>query len=210
MPDLERKFYTDADLDAAVRKITPQFYPQWLNFSRPIEKADFARYVLLYGEGGIYADLDVELLRPMYDLCECGSALLPMELLWELPPRVSYLRKRKRHTRLFMGQSVMISPKGWEVWLDLMQYLVDNYVQDGYETFNTGPDGVTAFFNRKPGSCQLYKTKPILGLLNGPFSIHHATGSWRTKDSISRKAKMEAKHADQFQNSSLKEPSCFF
>jgi mannosyltransferase OCH1-like enzyme len=115
MPDLQRKFYTDTDLDAVVRESTPQFYSQWSNFSRPIEKADFARYVLLYAEGGIYADLDVELLRPMYDLCACGNALLPMELLWELPPRQSYFKKRQRHTRLFLGQSVMISPKGWEV-----------------------------------------------------------------------------------------------
>ena len=105
---------------------------------------------------------------------------------------------------MLLGQSIMISPKGLQVWLDLMKYLVQHYRKDGYETLNTGPDGVTAFFNRK-GSCERYRTKAILGLLQGPFSVHHATGSWRTASSLRRKKGL----VGALQSTALEEASCF-
>ena len=197
MPQLQRKFYTDADLPAVVKKYTPQFYEQWSAFHRPVEKADFARYVLLYGEGGVYADLDVELIKPLDDfLGGFAPVVLPLELKCELVPAKHFWNSRGRISRGFLGQSIMLSAKGQRVWLQLMEYLIQHYEKDGYETFNTGPDGVTEFFNSSPDMCKAHGVRAVLGLLAGPYSVHHGTGSWRSPDALLRKRKTMAKHAE--------------
>jgi mannosyltransferase OCH1-like enzyme len=37
----------------------PEFIQLWNDFTQPIMKADFIRYLILYHEGGIYLDLDI-------------------------------------------------------------------------------------------------------------------------------------------------------
>ena len=112
---LKRKFYTDADLPGIVQKYAPEFYAEWLKMERPVEKADFSRYAIMYGEGGIYADLDVELLSPhgLLELRSLGQIILPRE--------EHRMIAHKWIGKSFVGQSFLVSPPKNTFWRDLMQ-----------------------------------------------------------------------------------------
>ena len=45
----------------------PDFVELWGDFNEPIQRADFARYIILHHEGGIYLDMDI---HPMKDISE--------------------------------------------------------------------------------------------------------------------------------------------
>ena len=60
---LERKFYNDEDINNYVKNNMPKLLPFFMSMKRKIEKIDFFRYVVLFNEGGIYADMDTTLLE---------------------------------------------------------------------------------------------------------------------------------------------------
>ena len=50
----------------------PQYVPLFQSYSDPLERADAIRYFILYEFGGIYADLDMEFLKPLDSLLNQG------------------------------------------------------------------------------------------------------------------------------------------
>ena len=66
--------WSDEDNRALVRDVFPEllnFYDElWHNILR----VDLIRYLILFEHGGIYADLDVELLRPISQLLASASS----------------------------------------------------------------------------------------------------------------------------------------
>ena len=76
-PDWTYKLWTDADNDAFVRAKYPDFYPTFAGFPKGIMRADVIRYLLMDGLGGLYLDLDYEMLRPFDRLNFC--CVVPFE-----------------------------------------------------------------------------------------------------------------------------------
>jgi len=68
-PGWEYKFYDDSACREAVQKYFPAFLPVYDRASL-IQKTDIFRVIAVYGEGGFYLDMDVEMLAPLDDLCE--------------------------------------------------------------------------------------------------------------------------------------------
>ena len=68
MPDWEYVLMTDDMNDQFVRTYFPDFYSHYVNFPYPIQRADAIRYMWLYKHGGIYMDMDFELIKPLDDL----------------------------------------------------------------------------------------------------------------------------------------------
>lgn len=66
-PEYEYKLHNDEEIIAYIAKYFPIFVPYLKNL-KPIEVIDLARYVILYIEGGIYADVDTYCMRPMDEL----------------------------------------------------------------------------------------------------------------------------------------------
>ena len=73
MPDWEYVLMTDEMNDQFVKTYFPDFYHYYVNFPYPIQRADAIRYMWLYKHGGIYMDMDFELIRPLDDLFTSGS-----------------------------------------------------------------------------------------------------------------------------------------
>lgn len=67
--DYEYKLWTDDDNDELIRVQFPEFYNFYLTL-RPIDKADFARFLYIYQYGGIYADVDVVMFRKIDDVLD--------------------------------------------------------------------------------------------------------------------------------------------
>jgi len=63
-PDWSYKLWTDKENDEFVRKEFPEFYGIFSLFPRSIMKADVIRYLLMFRFGGVYLDLDYEVLKP--------------------------------------------------------------------------------------------------------------------------------------------------
>jgi len=64
-PDFRYRLWTDKDCRALVRSAFPEFLQTFDAYDYDIQRADVMRYLILLHQGGIYADLDVECLRPL-------------------------------------------------------------------------------------------------------------------------------------------------
>lgn len=67
-PDWEYRLWTDRDVERYVTKRYPDLRESYAGLSYGIQRADLARYLILHGCGGVYADLDVECLCPLSEL----------------------------------------------------------------------------------------------------------------------------------------------
>ena len=56
------RLHVDADFDAFVQQHFSWFWPTWQRLTPFIKKVDAIRYMWLYVDGGVYADLDLDLL----------------------------------------------------------------------------------------------------------------------------------------------------
>jgi mannosyltransferase OCH1-like enzyme len=76
-PDWTYRLWTDADNDAFVRTEYPDFHAAFTALPKNIMRADVIRYLLMDRLGGMYLDVDYEMLRP-FDLLHY-SAVIPWE-----------------------------------------------------------------------------------------------------------------------------------
>lgn len=60
------KMWTDDDLHDLVKRHFAWFYPIFASYPHPIYRADAGRYIILYLYGGIYIDMDYEILHDFY------------------------------------------------------------------------------------------------------------------------------------------------
>merc|ERR1712078_485583 len=103
-----------------VKLAFPDLAPAIANMRTTIEVTDICRLALMYLHGGIYADLDQQLLdsSAMRKLVASGGVYLPFE-----------------KGRL-VGQSILISPPGHPLWPALARAMVMQYDRNCYETQN--------------------------------------------------------------------------
>jgi len=64
----EYKLWNHTDVFNLIKTNYPKYLQLWEDFTQPIMKADFARYIILYHYGGIYIDMDIYPLRDFDDL----------------------------------------------------------------------------------------------------------------------------------------------
>lgn len=76
MPDWTHVLMDDEDNLNFVKKHFPDFLPYYESFKYPINRADAIRYMWLYVYGGIYMDLDVEILTSLEPLLKEGDLIL--------------------------------------------------------------------------------------------------------------------------------------
>jgi mannosyltransferase OCH1-like enzyme len=62
--DFEYKFYSDEDMFNYMQSHFPEFWDRFFSLPKKIMKVDMFRYFLMYGEGGVYADLDYLFFKP--------------------------------------------------------------------------------------------------------------------------------------------------
>ncbi len=75
-PAFEHELWDDADNRNFIRTRFPWFLPTYDAYPAEIYRADAVRYFYLYCFGGIYADMDVECLKPLDDLLPLGGVVL--------------------------------------------------------------------------------------------------------------------------------------
>lgn len=118
-PGWDLRFWTDASLEAFIRRDWPDFLPVWQGYPQGIMRADLGRYLLLESFGGVYADLDAECLASFEALVAEERVVLGYE-----PPRHAETERVKlRGFKAVVGNAVMASPPGHPFWAHLRRLL---------------------------------------------------------------------------------------
>lgn len=194
-PGWEYRFWTDEDLLAFMRDQRPDLLELYLSYSRPVQRADLARYAILEKFGGIYADIDTRCLASLEPIAGDHRVILCEE-----PERHHEPARVRGMDRLWFN-GTMASPPNHPFWkqvIDLCRLMADQRDRDVLET--TGPLLLTAAVDRwddmdalSLNSCGLFADIDVHGRESGAesygsfghltLSTHLWKGSWYLRKS---------------------------
>ena len=106
MPDWEYVLMTDKDNRKFVKKHFPDFLKYYDGFPHNIQRADAIRYMWLYVNGGIYMDLDFEVLHPIDSLFTSD---------------IDVYLVSSSNIGSYLTNSFMASKPGCKLWLDCIE-----------------------------------------------------------------------------------------
>lgn len=187
-PNWEYRLWTDVDNDNFVKNEYPDFYNIYNGFSRGIMKADVIRYLIMYKIGGVYLDLDYEVLQPF----DFGNHTIV------LPKNRSITYGDEQDE---LGNCIFASEPGHRFWADVIADLKSNPpITDNYsEVINaTGPGLLTRIFKANnytdiylpdrlvyhPPSPNNKKDAEKIRNNGISLGIHHPWGSWKERLSL--------------------------
>jgi mannosyltransferase OCH1-like enzyme len=184
-PDWEYRLWTDRDNMDFVKKNYPEFFNIFSNYKKNIMRADVIRYLIMDKIGGLYLDLDYEMIKPFDFLND--SVVLPFNRSIKFGDIEDSL-----------GNCIFASVPDHRFWKDVISHLSINkiniteyiqvldatgpglltriFFQNQYEDINT-PDRMV-FHPPVPANKKEYHE--ILN--NGvSYGIHHGWGIWKER-----------------------------
>ncbi len=186
-PGWEYKLWTDADNEGFVRDEFPEFYKIFMGFSRAIMRADVIRYLIMSKIGGVYLDLDYEVLKPF----DFGNHSLILPLNRSL---------KNGDPKDALGNCFFASAPGQPFWQDVINDLRQNppSVSDPSQiTKATGPLFLTRVYeSHKDHYRNIYLPDKMIYHPSFPNSkknrkrirrngvslgMHHPWGSWKER-----------------------------
>ena len=188
-PSWEYRLWTDDDNRVFLKKHYAWFLPIYDSYSEKIMQVDAVRYFLLYHFGGVYADLDLECLRPIDLLLEGKQVVIGCE-----PPHhvdQHNAKKRGGGNRILCNAFMASVPRHpfWEYLMRSLPVCCD----ETDPLLATGPFFLTRFGelyqNKQDISIESHEVLYPLnknmigkywhkGLLKHAYTIHHWRGSW--------------------------------
>ena len=190
-PTYEYQYWTDERNRDFILHQFPEYLSLYDAYPLAIERAELARYLILYYFGGIYVDMDFEALRPIDNL------LAGAELLFGLEPDSHAARAgvRERGLRRIVCNAFMASTPQHPFWTHFFAYLRrakdEPTVLDATGTFllTRACDSYSAAENIVfISAAQLYPidneemrnfdASTIRKRLESAYAIHHWAGSW--------------------------------
>lgn len=181
-PEWTYRLWTDDAMEPFVREHFGPLLENFYAMPRHIMRVDTFRYMVLYVQGGVYADLDVRFLKPVDAMIADCALLLPAET-------------DDTGQANFLGQHFMAACPGHALWLDCVNEILDRPIEevrayiDPIDT--TGPEMVTRVWSRGRDG---YRAKVAMRVAFAPPSayrdlidqlpkatvcVHECAGSWR-------------------------------
>lgn len=191
-PDWRFCLWTDVENRAFLERHYPWFLPIYDHYPNAINRADTIRYFLLHHFGGVYADLDMECLRPLDPLLDGKKIVLGLE------PETHVARHSNpdRPLSRIVCNAWMASAPGHPFWEHLFKHLIASHRRED-------PLDATAVFMltravetfRDDGEVHLLPADLIHPLHNAQswrdlapaeqkriaetaFTLHHWVGTW--------------------------------
>ena len=153
-PDWEYWFWTKKDANEFVKAEYPEHYALYDSYISPIFRADAMRYFVLYKYGGVYADLDMEALKPLDNWTYGYQCILSQECYEH-----SFVVQELEHTNLLNG--FLATRPGHPFFLKLIESLPEfggRYF--GHYIKATGPLFIDAVYKRYKANFTSDLTKP--------------------------------------------------
>ena len=210
-PGWEYRLWTDRDNRIFLQQHYPQLLPIYDHYPEPVMRADLVRYFILHREGGVYADLDLECLRPI------DSLLAGQQLVLGLEPAQHGQRNLARQRRLdkILCNAFMASVPGHPFW-DTVAKELQLHAGESSPLDATGPFMLTRAWQKMPHpdavtvleSKLLYPvtaeqaeeggTEQALrkgNLAAQAYTVHHWEGTWIRRDFAARLARRLVHHS---------------
>ena len=166
--------WSDEGVDELIKKDDEEFFSNYLNQLAPIYKFDYVRYILLRDYGGLYMDMDIELIE---------------DFIPKLNPNLIYIAEGLKHSLLEL--CLIYSPPNFYVW-DRMIHLTKQKVMKNFDKCvkskywvveTTGPTALSNYLLKHNIS---YETLSYYHFLDPnstiSFSKHYNTNVWATND----------------------------
>jgi hypothetical protein len=194
-PDWEHRLWTDAKNECLIAERYPDFLPYFRSAVPPILRIDLVRLAYLHAFGGVYADLDYELLRPLDPLLDTSHALVARE-------HGGIGMVIRGHD--FIINALLASPPAHPLWLDVMHAMVNGYrprrmferhtpyvvrmaiamLDEHAERRSSVHGDVTILAHQLvyPASptTRIAAQRGHAGSVHASFGVHHYDNSWRT------------------------------
>lgn len=141
--------WSDEDLDKLVREHFAWFYPVFRSYPEPIYRADAGRYMILYLYGGIYLDMDYEVLENFYS---------------QLDPNHPSIVESPFPNMENLQNSLMASPARHPFWLKVLREMASSSTVFFHSVLDaTGPRMLDRVCTENPN-------EPIHVLSSGSFN----------------------------------------
>lgn len=184
-PDWEYRLWTDKDNMNFVEDNYPEFLNIFSSYPKNIMRADVIRYLIMNKIGGLYLDLDYEMIKP-FDF-QNESIVLPLNRSREFGDNCNTV-----------GNSIFASVAGHQFWKDVINHLKQDkiIVKDYLQVLDvTGPGLLTKIFYQNnyedvftPERMVFHPPVPAnkkeyYEILNNgiSFGIHHGWGIWKER-----------------------------
>ena len=194
-PDWEHRVWDDDEIRALIRKGYPWFLEAYDEIERPVMRADCGGYLILHALGGVYADMDMEFIKPI------DAVLTDRTLVLCEEPALHGQRMgvRVRGLTRLIAAALMASVPGHPFWDHLMRVLPRcRFARDPLDA--TGPfalSGAVAEYDgadpphiepperfiptvdpRSPDRVVLGWRPELAGPTGETVAIHHWAGHW--------------------------------
>ena len=186
-PSWQHEFYQDKDCRSFIAGNMPELLDVYDNLQLAVQKADLFRLIVIYVQGGFYADIDIELKLPLDPLLN-HSCVFAEEKVLDDKSRDELGHKNAIRIANYM----FAAAPGHEFIAHLINRIVSLYagiVTNENDVLNTtGPGMLTRLFHDYPNKQQITIIKNNNQYCDkcqqnschfGAYAYHHHQGSWR-------------------------------
>ena len=166
-PKWTYKFWSDQDCRQYVKENFPWFLSTFDNYEYPIQRADAIRYCLLYDQGGLYADCDIECIKPIDDLFYDNKELYLIRtpnnnvitncIMASKPKSNFWLKVLHEMVNRYNNPSILWIGKHWKVMYTtgpmMLNYMFNKYKE--YFSYHILPQDLLL-----PSCCNICSDKP--------------------------------------------------
>lgn len=186
MPDYEIKEWNEDNFDVNIIKYTAEAY----KLKKYAFVSDYARFWILYHYGGVYFDVDVELIKPIDDILERGAFMgcekSRFKLTYLNPDTGLGIAAPSQHP-FYENVLSVYQNKHFTSWsgkttgtvVNLVSRLFKNKTQTQYKNGIILSEGIYIYPHEY--FCPLHYYTGELTITPNTRSIHHYQASWVTK-----------------------------
>lgn len=163
-PAWECRFYSDATCITWITDHCPQLTAVYHAYRTGIHRADFFRMLVLYYEGGVYADIDIECLRPLDELL---SRLEPGKTVYLVRDHPVHERVHFGGRAMWMNDFIIAAP-GDPLIGEILHWMVNSPPSSSSSAnavMETGPGVISSVIEMLGGPEMI----PSLGIIPTPW-----------------------------------------
>jgi len=189
-PGWDYRFYDDNDCRLVVSNMMPELLEIYDRLPLDIQRVDLFRLIVVYLFGGVYADLDIEILRPLDDLTKYTCVFAEEKTITEQQ------REKLAHTHClrianYMFAAVPQDPFIGRLIMELVKRGMSRSIESDRDVLETtGPGMVTDVYHTCCNDYAITLLKnnasicPVCDDFSctfGDYAKHLHTGSWRSQ-----------------------------
>jgi len=167
--DIHYQMWNYEDCKELIKKY--DFEDIWDDFPQPVMKVDFVRYLILYDQGGIYLDCDVEPIRSMDEL-------------WS---KEAFFAKWYNDTKNIPYIAICGSSAKNQIFMDIIKHSVESYIDKKFMKFyqtatgrfvfqTTGHFCVNRVLKQNPNKVELLPIVSVINRQKGIYDFPPTTG----------------------------------